>query len=228
MDTNTKVLPFTDVLCRLEKKRFTTESSRMAHGCITVACTAESAPCSEEEKTLRPDVDLVLCVDCSGSMFAKMPFVCKCVDFILRSMAGSAGRIAVVSFADKAEVLRDLLPVSMENIETEVLLCESLSANGLTDLAGGMIESLKLLQNKFSPNRAVILISDGVATSGISSSKEIKALVQRVPGFASTMLFSVAIGMDVIRNYFRNFLILLAEAPYSSLWVLILLGNLVL
>jgi Mg-chelatase subunit ChlD len=163
-----------------------------------VTCPDESKALSLGILPCRSNSDLVVAVDCSGSMAGTLDSVRRSCEFLLRSWCDEPGRVAVVSFSAEAKVVRELRPVAATTVESDVdIMNASLRAEGCTNLGGGLAQGLDMFdQSPREVGRVLILISDGLATVGTTQSSRIRDTVQTHRNFAGCMVFTLAIGSE--------------------------------
>jgi magnesium chelatase subunit D len=107
-------------------------------------------------------VDVCLVIDGSASMAgAKMKAVCQLAEHLLLS---TRDRIAVVIFQRRKA--RVVIPFTRNYTQLKLCLRSSMHPNGLTPLADGIVEALRLIKNRHVRNPLLVLITDGVPTFG--------------------------------------------------------------
>ncbi|HEX2121201.1 MAG TPA: vWA domain-containing protein [Thermoanaerobaculia bacterium] len=132
--------------------------------------------------TETPGLDLVLLLDRSRSMARHdpEPFVRIAADVVARNAQANAvtHRVAVVSFASTARVERPLTPVGHSR---EQLYAGSRRAAGHTDVLAAFEAAARLLGERSSRRRAVLLITDGIlSVPGTTTADLERALLQFV------------------------------------------------
>lgn len=124
----------------------------------------------------RASFDLVVCIDCSGSMSGNpLQLVKKTLSFIAGQLS-STDRLALVTYANSAEVKLPLTYMSAAGRQHALAVIDALFANGNTNLADGLLEGMKLIAARVPPMNSVasvLLLTDGEANAGITSPDDI-------------------------------------------------------
>lgn len=122
----------------------------------------------------RPPLSLSVVVDTSGSMSGeKIAFVRQGLTSMLDGLNDN-DRFALVSYASTAQALVDLTPVRGNRVALQDAV-DALFAGGDTNLHAGLSAGYRQLMAGYDPSRQnrVILLSDGIPTSGTTSTPEI-------------------------------------------------------
>lgn len=126
----------------------------------------------------RPDLNLVVVVDTSGSMndAGKIEFVRQGLGLLIDGMS-DADRLALVTYADTAQVVQPLLDVGGNRVALREIV-GALVANGSTNLFDGLRIGYEQAQTHYDSGRQnrVILLSDGNPTAGITDLASILAM----------------------------------------------------
>lgn len=151
-----------------------------------------SAPADSES---RADADLVLVVDCSGSMgeAGKM----ETTKAALRTLAGalrSSDRVAMVCYSTEAHIA--LEPTAASNRRAIDEAIDSLEPQASTNAEAGLTLGYDLARSMQSEGRLsrVVLVSDGVANVGSTGADEILERIS-TQARAGTDLISVGVGI---------------------------------
>jgi len=151
---------------KLEKKRVEAGADTRLYGAMTL-----KAPRYVPDQ--RPPLDLVACIDVSGSMAGRKLEEAKLAVKQLVTNLDPQDRLAVVSFTDAARVVSALTPVTREGKGDLTEAVEGLQESGSTNLSAGASLSFELLQGAArqvdgkEALRRVIVFTDGHANRGI-------------------------------------------------------------
>ena len=143
------------------------------NGRVTVALSLTAQPLPDTDNVPPPGADLVIVLDCSGSMEGqKLSDACGAVVDLLERL-GPDDRLALVVYSDRVQTLSPLLPITASNHRHLVSLARSVVSGGGTNLAGGLRQGIDLMLEMpgEARQRKVILISDGLANQGITDPK---------------------------------------------------------
>lgn len=169
---------------------------RSGHRLVRVGIS--SAPASAVS---RDDVDLVLVVDCSGSMdeAGKM----ETTKYALRTLVSSlrrSDRVAMVCYSTTAEVLLEPTPVSER--EGVLAAVDRLQPRDSTNAAAGLALGYDLAAKMRTEGRLtrVVLISDGVANVGETDPEGILARIS-TQAKAGINLVSVGVGITTYNDH---------------------------
>ena len=144
----------------------------------------------------RLPLNLALVIDTSGSMRDenKLTYVKQAAIALINRLLPD-DRLAIISYNNEAKVVLPSSPVRME--QEARWLIQSLRADGGTNLGAGLIEGYHQLR-EFASSRTinrVLLLSDGKANVGITSSSELSRMtLQEADAGISVSTFGV--GLD--------------------------------
>ncbi len=144
----------------------------------------------------RPDAALTFVIDVSGSMGE--PGKLDMVKDALHTLIGQlrpTDSVAIVTFSDRATVVRPMTPVAQRSqLQAAV---DRLSIEGSTNLESGLVQGYQVAREGFRSGltNRVILLSDGLANVGDTAAQPILAEVREAAGKQITLL-GVGVGTD--------------------------------
>ncbi len=141
-------------------------SPALALACLLITSIPSDLQAAERELSgQRSGLDVVLVLDASGSMLKTDPKNLRYEGAkLLLSFLGEGDRIAVLSFAGSAQVVRELSPISQGGSSDVVKQVEAIQPLGpYSDIAEGIKLAKAVLDASPRPEaqRAIILLSDG-------------------------------------------------------------------
>lgn len=138
-------------------------------GTVALALTLSADDVLDADQGNGGPVDLVIVLDRSGSMRGGKIGDAKQAALNLLSKLSEQDRLALVSYANDVQRHSNLLKVTAANRRLLASAIHGISANGGTNLGGGLQEGIDVLTGSRRDNRMgkVILISDGLANQGI-------------------------------------------------------------
>lgn len=147
----------------LERERLSPEHGERLRGVVRLVA-------GQQTPSGRVPVDLVACLDVSGSMRGgKLAAVRHSVSRLARELQGS-DRLGLVTFSSHARVQRSLEPMDHLGKEAAQRAIAALQAQGNTRMSDGVVASLEQLQRaegEKRPVRRVLLFTDGHANAGV-------------------------------------------------------------
>lgn len=205
-------LPATDAL----SLKASVEKSAVTHKSVEKLVTMLSlkAPAAiEDAKSVRAPLDIVACIDRSGSMGGpKMTLMKKTLDLLItRAGLNEHDRLALVTFDTNVRVDMPLAAMDSNGRSKGKAVVNALRPGSTTNLSGGALKSIDILAqapNTKGRTRAVLLFTDGLANCGISdSSKLVEAVTNALRAAASggdVSLFTFGFGADHNENVLRE------------------------
>lgn len=149
----------------------------------------------------RADADLVLVVDCSGSMaeYGKMGMTKDALQTLVTSLRPT-DRVAMVCYSTEADVFLEPTPVAER--QSILWAIDELEPMGSTNAAAGLTLGYDLAMEMRSEGRMtrVILISDGVANVGETDPDGILARIS-TEAQAGINLVSVGVGISTYNDH---------------------------
>lgn len=144
--------------------------------------------------------DIVFVMDRSGSMSGeKMEQARNALQHILGQL-GEEDRFSIVAFDEHPSVLdAALLPVTERALQDARHFVNRLDADGSTDLETALQTGLEILNNgeQRGAPRLVVLLTDGLPTSGITDERAIAAMVAQANAQLEARLHLFGVGYDV-------------------------------
>lgn len=186
-----------------------------------VAMVSLKAPAALDDGE-RPAIDLVACIDKSGSMHgSKMGLMKQTLELLVRrSGFGHKDRLALVTFDASVKVELPLSCMSAAGRSQAENVVKSVRPGSTTNLSGGVLKAIDVLSQapsidspggeeaKPKRTRAVMLFTDGMANNGITETRDLVAAVSAALAVASVggpvSLYTFGFGADHDENCLRQ------------------------
>lgn len=158
----------------------------------------------------RPPLDLVACVDHSGSMSGNKMKLMKETLSLLVHRAGLKERDRFGLVAFDHQVTEEVAIGSMDSIgrSRAAEAIARLQPRGATNLSGGLLKSIDVLCTAEGAasgrTRAVLLFTDGIANHGIRETDALREAVQGAIAEKSTSVFTFGFGADHNEDMLRS------------------------
>jgi len=156
----------------------------------------------------RAPIDICCCIDRSGSMSGpKFDLAKKALVFVLDHL-DAKDTMSVVVYGTFVETVLEFTRMTTEGKAKAQDVISSLAIDGGTDLCGGLLAALDLAYQRTSPNEvcSVLLLTDGLATDGITSPSAITAEAEKklsLFGNSTPSVFTFGFGRDHSEDMLR-------------------------
>ena len=143
-----------------------------------------------DEAKARNGIRCVIALDCSASMAdqQKLDLCKKTISFLCSEILGDSDKLGIVTFDSQAKVIFPCSPMTPQNKSLLLSALAKVTPKEHTNLSGGLFQSLDLLRALPQADdfvTAILLLSDGEATSGVTDrSKLVRIATNVVNSFA--------------------------------------------
>lgn len=188
----------------VEKGEVTHKEESSVLGMISVRAPEAS------DSAARPALDLVVCMDRSGSMRgSKIKLVKDTLDsLVMKTGLNAQDRLSIVSFDTTVATEMPLMSMDVRGKTRAEQVVGKLVPGSTTNLSGGLLQSIDILNTNPSTDasrtRAVLLFTDGMANHGITDQDQLNLAVKGVVAGTSTKIFTFGFGEDHNENMLRG------------------------
>jgi len=192
--------------------RAVAEKSLLAHGSshtLLTMCSLKAPSAPEDANAARAPLDLVCCIDKSGSMRGeKMQLMKNTLELLVkRTGLRPSDRVAFVTFDSKVTVDLPLTAMDGAGRSRAEDVVKKIQPGSTTNLSGGALKAIDIFASDSgrptagaAATRAVLLFTDGLATDGIRDTPRLVAAVEGALSQASQRgpisLFNFGFGAD--------------------------------
>jgi Ca-activated chloride channel family protein len=189
---------------------------RGGDGIVRMELTMRGAPDVDRLRPRRP-TDLVIVLDRSGSMMGEKIEHARAAVRELVSQLAPDDRFALVTYSDGAELAIPLTTASPEVRGAWLATIASISADGNTNMSGGLDLAMGLIERARGAGRnaRAILISDGLANQGDATAEGLRTRAGRAAR-GEYVLSTVGVGADFNEYLMRT----LADAGTGNYYYL--------
>ncbi|KJE93816.1 hypothetical protein CAOG_04556 [Capsaspora owczarzaki ATCC 30864] len=171
------------------------------------AMTTLKAPTFENIR--RPTLDIVAVIDKSGSMAGtKLELVKKTLETLVAQLR-ACDRLALVTYDTEVTLDLALSPMDDKGRSKATQVVNGIRDGSSTNLSGGLLEGLNILRNRPTDSRrevsSVLLLTDGLANVGISTTEGIIAAMGAVAAAAAPESSSSSLATTLRRASLSNF-----------------------
>ncbi len=160
------------------------------------------APEGNSQAKQRKPTDFIVVLDRSGSMAdaKKMDYAHRAIESLVNQLKPE-DRFALVTFDDLAETPIELGQVTAENKEKVLSTLRSIDPRGSTNLGAGLQRGLDLINTAKYSGKAhrLLMVSDGLANVGITSTPELSKIAARAVSGEFT-ISTIGVGLDFNEN----------------------------
>jgi hypothetical protein len=181
------VFPHQDPLCMSILPRHVVIGTALTSTQVCVSIKAYEAPPTDGTGAQRAAVDIVVALDCSGSMMGPPIKLCKQTLEMLVRVLGPRDRFGLVCFSSTAEITIPAQFMTDEHKQSALIKLKAIQAEGNTNISDGLSLAAQEMKSMDPPNlvRSIFLLSDGQANEGICDKEGLVSLVQSFAAGAS-------------------------------------------
>jgi len=197
------------------------EKNALAHGSahtLLAMCSLKAPSSPEDANAVRAPLDLVCCIDKSGSMRGeKMQLMKNTLELLVkRTGLRSTDRVALVTFDARVNVDLPLTAMDSAGKSKAEDVVKTIRPGSTTNLSGGALKAIDIFASDSArpasgaaATRAVLLFTDGLATDGIRDPQQLVHAVNNELSQASRSggaisLFNFGFGADHSEELLRT------------------------
>lgn len=172
---------------------------------VALAMASIIAPEIDDSDSKRAPLDIVACVDRSGSMQGpKIKLMIEALKLLV-AKAGlkSTDRFGLVSFDNQVKEELPLTAMDAAGKAKATKIVDALRPGGATNLSGALLQSVDMISSSAAPTtgdgvrtRAVLLFTDGMANHGITSTEDMQRATEGAVSGTTTSIFTFGFGSD--------------------------------
>jgi len=166
----------------------------------TLLNIASSIQATEEtgEEDARMPIEIAIALDVSGSMHGEKIKLCKDTLELISKFLLPKDKISITTFDTTVKRVFDLQPMNFTNKQRLDQTIKRVKAGSSTNLSGGLMDALSILQESKSGNcvKACILLTDGHANHGIRDMDKLATIIKKELAGTSISLFTYGYGAN--------------------------------
>lgn len=141
-----------------------------------------------------PPKNFIFVIDTSSSMSGEK--IKRCKDLIGKGMRlfRDCDKIALVSYAEQAEMRSDWTPCTSEGKAKLYRAFKSLTPNGCTNMSGGLFKACELCTKQ--TDVTIVFLTDGHANRGVQDSQVLHDMLKKVLGDSNVRIHTLGVGND--------------------------------
>jgi hypothetical protein len=186
--------------------------------------------CKGHASTARQPVHLTFVIDTSDSMndsilssqaaFSKLQQVKKSIEFLLPLLTPS-DYVSMISFGDVSSIHLQQTVMNDEGKKQVQHILRDLRTDGCTNMSAGLLDVQEVLENSsLSMKQGVLLLTDGHANMGISTTNGLESIVTQMTGTNQSLtLTTIGYGKDHNAELLRSMAVV-GSGSYNVVYTL--------